>query len=88
MGACYWTAREGRGMYVNSGDLGFSVVVFLAVAVVCLVVLWARRRFLGYELGGKWKLTSGLVLVGLWVLYVLLCSMQSKGVINVVISGA
>ena len=70
-------------MPVNPCDLGFSVVVFLVVAVACLALLTARRRLFGYELGGKGKYASGSVLVVLWLLYILLASLQSAGFIKV-----
>ena len=38
--------------YVPAGSLGFSVVVFVSVALVCVVVLLGRRFTVGGELGG------------------------------------
>ena len=35
-----------------------------------------------YELGGQGKMASGAMLTGLWVLYILLASLQAKGSIN------
>ena len=86
IGAVYWQAKGLPGMPVPYKDLGFSVLVFLGVALLCVLVLALRRRFFGYELGGKLKITSGLVLIGLWVLYITLCSLQAKGVITAVIA--
>lgn len=85
IGAIYWTAKTGKGMPVPARDLGFSLVIFLAVAVACIIGLAARRRFLGYELGGRLALATGVAFVGLWFLYVLLCILQEAGAITVVI---
>merc|ERR1719313_2115923 len=52
----YWVNnnihREGKqGYEVKAGPLAFSVIVFLCVAIVCYIVLMARRVFIGGELG-------------------------------------
>jgi solute carrier family 8 (sodium/calcium exchanger) len=86
IGSIYWTATTGAGMPVPACNLGFSVVVFLGVALLTVAHLIWRRSSLGYELGGKHKYASGLALVSLWLLYVLLCSLQAKGVISATIS--
>ena len=49
------------------------------VCVTSSSQLLAARR---YELGGKGKYTSGAVLVLLWMLYILLASLQSVGSIK------
>merc|ERR1712072_893070 len=43
---------DGVGFAVPAGDLGTSVGVFSACAVVCLLTLVARRYKYGSELGG------------------------------------
>lgn len=61
------------------------VFVIHALALLLLAgvaVLLARRAAFGYELGGKLKVTSGLILIGLWLLYIMLCSLQANGVIT------
>jgi hypothetical protein len=70
IGSIYWQAQCGIAMPVPAGDLGFSVVIFLCTAVVCIAVLAVRRQTLGYELGGKYRLVSGSILVSLWGLYI------------------
>jgi len=82
IGSIYWQAQCGIAMPVPAGDLGFSVVIFLCTAVVCIAVLAVRRQTLGYELGGKYRLVSGSILVSLWGLYILFCILQSTGVIS------
>lgn len=59
---------------VEAGDLGFSVSVFTACALVCIIILALRRRLYGGELGGPKgpKVVSCVVLVGLWIAYIAL----------------
>jgi len=64
---------------VPAGDLGFSVFVFLIVAVVCFIVLILRRVFVGGELGGPGtiKYLSAVLLIMLWFIYILLSTLQA-----------
>jgi solute carrier family 8 (sodium/calcium exchanger) len=39
--------------YVPAGSLGFSVIVFLFCAIVCIIILLYRRKVVGGELGGS-----------------------------------
>jgi len=57
---------------VKAGDLSFSVTVFSACAVVCVMTLAVRRRLFGGELGGPWigKVVSACILVSLWLFYI------------------
>jgi len=86
IGSIYWVLKGEEGMQVPYEDLGFAVVVFLATAVLCLALLAVRRRQLGYELGGEHRRSSGAFLVGLWLLYVVLCSLQATCEIEVSIA--
>jgi solute carrier family 8 (sodium/calcium exchanger) len=67
---------------VKSGPLAFSVVVFLCVAIVCFIVIVARRIFVGGELGGSplGRYLSGLFLIFLWFIYILMSTLQAYGV--------
>lgn len=73
-----WRARYGQmgfkeGLFIVRGDnLTFSVIVFMMAAVVCLLVLNARRRAFGGELGGPYgaKVFTATLLVMLWIWYV------------------
>jgi len=59
------------GFAVPAGDLGFTVAVFTACALIVLGVMTARRKLLRCELGGprKYKIATGALFVCLWVLY-------------------
>lgn len=68
------------GFVVQAGNLGFSVTVFCACAFVCIVVLLMRRsQPIGGELGGpvKQKYATSVLLFGLWIIYVLVSSLES-----------
>ena len=77
---------EGRAVFVvEAGDLGLSVLVFTGCALVCLGVLLARRKLYGGELGGPAgpKMATAAVFCLLWLVYVLISSFQTDGVIDV-----
>jgi len=63
--------------YVPAGALGFSVVVFVIVAIVCFITLIARRKILGGELGGSstGRLISCAFLCSLWLIYVVMSTL-------------
>jgi solute carrier family 8 (sodium/calcium exchanger) len=83
---CYF---QGETFDYPSGSLVFSVVIYLSTQFFTIILLLARRRihywFGGAELGGKvaGKWISGASLVTLWLLYVIMSSLQSTGTINV-----
>lgn len=64
-----------------SGDLAFSVVLFLAVSTVCIIVLIIRRKVVGGELGGSkcGKYSSCALMCVLWFIYVLVSSLKVYG---------
>lgn len=67
--------RAGLREYkVPSKGLAFSVFMFLIVAVVCFIILVARRVFIGGELGGPTvsKYTSAVICCSLWVIYIVM----------------
>ena len=76
--------NDGKGYNVKSGPLAFSVIVFLCTAIVCICILMARRIFIGGELGGTMfgKYISGIILVFLWLVYVLMSTLQAYGLID------
>lgn len=65
-----------------AGSLGFSVVIFCICAVTCICTLYLRRCLFGYELGGKMKTPTGIFFCGLWLVYVLISSLETKGTIE------
>ncbi len=84
--ACiYWRSKDGVDYYVPPGSLSFSVIVFISCSMVCFLILALRRIFIGGELGGEgWaRPVSAGILVSLWVLYILLVSLESYGVITI-----
>ena len=80
IGAAYYES-QGSCFKVRAGALGFSVTIFLVFSAVCLGTLLFRRITPGAELGGpefgKWVCTY--LFFGMWVLYVVLSSMQDAG---------
>ncbi|XP_072167708.1 sodium/calcium exchanger Calx-like [Diadema setosum] len=85
--AIYWAAQDDT-FAVPAGSLAFSVATYTVCAIVTIVVLMMRRYF-GFfgkaELGGPTLsryITSG-ILMFLWVLYVLLSSLQEYTIIKV-----
>ena len=84
MGSTYFAANMDTPYYVPAGALAFSVFVFLIVAVICFVVLVARRVFIGGELGGPEvsKYWTGCFLFFLWFIYILLSTLQAYGIIG------
>jgi len=69
----------GRGFYVPAGSLGFSVVVFIICASVCIVYLLIRRKVVGGELGGgrNGRICSLIFLSSLWFLYIIMSILQA-----------
>ncbi len=83
--AIYWKAK-GKPFVVKPGALGFSVTLFCVGAVICVVILQIRRysRPIRGELGGRmmYKIITFGIFVFIWVIYVVLSSLQSYCVIN------
>ena len=80
---------QGSTLQYPAGDLAFSVVLYLSTAVATLILLLCRRKirslFGGAELGGKvkGKWVSAVILILFWCFYVVMSSLQSKGIISV-----
>lgn len=70
-----------KGYYVPAGSLGFSVVVFICCAVLCVITLLARRVMVGGELGGSQmgRSVSASFLTSLWFIYVIISILQAYG---------
>jgi len=77
----YYAAYPDGGFIVPSGDLGISVMVFAICAILCLGTLMARRKFLGFELGGPvvFAKITAVFFVMLWFIYVLVSAIKAYG---------
>lgn len=67
----------------NAGGLSFSLLMFFATSVGCIVVLVFRRLTLGAELGGPrhWAWITSFYFMILWLTFVALSSLRVLGVI-------
>uniref|UniRef100_A0A3Q0QTI7 Solute carrier family 8 member 4b n=1 Tax=Amphilophus citrinellus TaxID=61819 RepID=A0A3Q0QTI7_AMPCI len=78
--AIAWRSK-GKPFKVDPGNLAFSVTLFTILAVVCVLTLLYRRRatVAGGELGGPrtCKLLTSLMFVSLWLIYILLASLEA-----------
>jgi hypothetical protein len=72
---------QGERYYTPAGDLGFSIIVYIAVSIPAIgLMFW--RRYLGGELGGihawgKWLTASAYLL--LLTIYIVLSGVHSYG---------
>ncbi|XP_036358405.1 sodium/calcium exchanger 3 isoform X3 [Octopus sinensis] len=85
--AIYWNTK-GERFFVDAGSLGFSVIIYTTFAIIAILLLVIRRSlkiFGKAELGGATvpKIVTGVLFIFLWVLYVLLSSLQTKKIIDV-----
>ena len=83
----YFFLQENGKFIVEAGSLGFSVSLYTICAVLAIILLMVRRYlpFMGQaELGGPvgGKYSSGLFLLMLWLIYVLLSSLQAYDIIQ------
>ncbi|KAG5567752.1 hypothetical protein RHGRI_003062 [Rhododendron griersonianum] len=67
----------------NAEGLSFSLLVFFATSVGCIVVLVFRRITLGAELGGPrlWAWVTFVYFMLLWMIFVVLSSLKVSGII-------
>jgi len=73
----YLADYETGGFMVPAGELGFSVAVYSALAVVAVIVFVIRRFIYGGELGGP-KIhcyISSLLFTCLWIAYIVLSAL-------------
>ncbi|UYV61021.1 hypothetical protein LAZ67_1003139 [Cordylochernes scorpioides] len=83
MASIFWES-QGKTFKVHAGTLGFSVGIYTGCSLVCVALLLARRcmRVFGRgELGGPipWARLTAFIMVGLWMLYILLSSLEAYG---------
>jgi len=79
---CVCVGVQGEPFRVDSGSLGFSVIIFCCGAVCSVVILLCRRYipvFGRAELGGPVtpKIITGSILFCVWLSYILLSSLQA-----------
>ncbi|KAK3696289.1 hypothetical protein RRG08_027726 [Elysia crispata] len=82
----YWEVKGEKFLY-PTGSLSMTVTLFTVFAVICLSLLVCRRRFDLFgkaELGGTRipKIVSACICMGLWVIYIVMSSLQAQGIIN------
>ena len=75
----YEAAARGEPYFVPAGSLGFSVVVFIICAVLCIICLLVRRCKVGGELGGSrnGRIASLIFLCSLWFIYIIMSVLQA-----------
>jgi len=78
----YEKATNDKGYFVPAGSLGFSVVVFIVCASICIMVLLIRRWKVGGELGGSkiGRIGSLIILCLLWFIYIIMSLLQAYDV--------
>ena len=82
-----FSVSQNKDFEVPAGSLGFSVVVYTVLAIFALALLLVRRYvplFGSAELGGPQvpKMVTGVIFIVMWVIYVLLSSLQAYGAID------
>ena len=85
IGSIYWKVEDDSDYAVPPGSLSFSVIVFLSCSIICFTILGLRRCFIGGELGGPGMVRplSAALLFMLWIIYILLVSLESYEIIKV-----
>ena len=81
----HFNGEKTGGRYcVPSGSLSYSVLIYSIFAVCCLFCLFLNRKLFGGELGGpkKSKTIIAIFLCSLWMLYIILSSLQTYGHID------
>lgn len=78
---------QGNKFYMNSGSLGFSVLVFTGLAFLAIMLFYFRRINKGCgsaELGGPkaTRVFSGLFLLLLWIVYIFLSTLEAYEVLR------
>ncbi|XP_011634463.1 sodium/calcium exchanger 2 isoform X1 [Pogonomyrmex barbatus] len=82
--AIYHTCRSEQ-FVVKTGNLAFSVTLFCSEACFVILVLLVRRvKSIGGELGGPFipKLITSVFLFSLWLLYLIMSTLEAYGVIQ------
>jgi solute carrier family 8 (sodium/calcium exchanger) len=74
-----YQAKRNKIFVVPSGDLAFSVMLFLITSCTCFVILVVRRKVIGGELGGPKNsaYASAFALTFLWAFYIIFSSLRA-----------
>ncbi len=83
--AAFYHWVNGTQFVVVPGSLGFSVTIFCTFALFAIAVMMLRRApQIGGELGGpkQFRIVTSCLLIGLWVLYLLLSSLETYCIIK------
>jgi hypothetical protein len=74
----------GGGFMVPAGELGFSVAVYSALAVVAVILFIIRRFAYGGELGGPkiHNYVSSCIFASLWIAYIGLSAVGKEAVLG------
>ncbi|KAL1513689.1 hypothetical protein ABEB36_003066 [Hypothenemus hampei] len=83
--AAVYHAINGNTFRVDPGNLAFSVTIFCSEAAVAIFILFIRRsKIVGGELGGPvcLKYFTSFVLFILWIIYLVLSTLEAYGVIK------
>lgn len=83
--AAHYAAANNQKYVTPPGSLGFSVIVFMIVSVLCFILLIVRRIFVNGELGGPpvSRYLSCTFLFFLWFIYIVLSTLQAYKIIDV-----
>jgi solute carrier family 8 (sodium/calcium exchanger) len=79
--ATFYHLGKGTTLMYPAGDLSFSVLVYFAFAVACILLLVYRRFYCDGELGGpktQAYVHSGFLYAS-WFAYIVISSMKTKG---------
>jgi len=89
IGSMYWLLKYDSAYNVPAGSLAFSVIMFLSCSMGCFLILIIRRCAVGGELGGEGvqRPISAFIVFSLWLIYVLMCSLEAYEAIEVNIGG-
>ena len=79
-GKCPDLIGDTKGFYLPAGDLSFSVIVFVILAVTSLIILLLRNSFCDGALGGKpaFKKPTACLFVCFWLIYIILASLKTE----------
>jgi solute carrier family 8 (sodium/calcium exchanger) len=79
-GTCPDSIGDTQGFYLPAGDLAFSVIVFVILAILAILILILRNFYCDGALGGvKWaKKPTAALFVTFWLVYIILASLKTE----------